>query len=125
MPDRIRLTFLGTGDSVPSSERKKKLHERPGQRRVTKLGDEKRKTMKIMGGKVKAVLLKAKSINLTSDGKIVRAEIKNVLETPSNRFLARQNILTKGTIVETNKGKAKITNRPTQEGAVNGILLKD
>lgn len=50
--------------------------------------------------------------------------MKNVLETPSNRFFARQNILTKGTIVETNKGKARITNRPTQEGVVNGILVK-
>jgi len=46
------------------------------------------------------------------------------LETPSNRFLARQNILTKGTIVETDAGKVRITNRPTQEGMVNGILVK-
>ena len=120
----MRMGRKATGGKY-NARRKKKLYERPGQRRITKLGDEKRKTMKVMGGKVKAVLLKAKSINLTSDGKIVRAEIKNVLETPSNRFLARQNILTKGTIVETSKGKAKITNRPTQEGAVNGILLKD
>ena len=49
---------------------------------------------------------------------------KKCFETPSNRFFARQNILTKGTIVETNKGKARITNRPTQEGVVNGILVK-
>jgi small subunit ribosomal protein S8e len=48
----------------------------------------------------------------------------NVLETPSNRFLARQNIITKGTIVETELGKVKITNRPTQEGIVNGILVE-
>ena len=108
-----------------NARRKKKLYERPEQRRVTKLGEEKRKTMKVMGGRMKAVLLKAKSINLSSDGKIIKAEIKNVLETPSNRFLARQNILTRGTIVETEKGKARITNRPTQEGVVNGILLKE
>ena len=54
-----------------------------------------------------------------------KATIKNVAETPSNRFLARQNIITKGTIVETDLGKVKITNRPTQEGAVNGILIKE
>ena len=53
-----------------------------------------------------------------------KIEIKNVLETPSNRFLARQNIITKGTIVETELGKAKITNRPSQEGVVNGILIE-
>ena len=53
-----------------------------------------------------------------------KTEIKNVLETPSNRFLARQNIITKGTIVETSLGKVKITNRPTQEGNINGILIE-
>ena len=51
-------------------------------------------------------------------------ELKNVLETPSNRFLARQNILTKGAIVETESGKAKITNRPSQEGSVQGVLIE-
>ena len=51
-------------------------------------------------------------------------EIKNVLETPSNKFLARQNILTKGTIVQTEAGKVKITNRPSQEGMINGVLIE-
>ena len=51
-------------------------------------------------------------------------EIKNVVETPSNKFLARQNIITKGTIVETELGKVRITNRPSQEGCINGILIE-
>ena len=46
------------------------------------------------------------------------------METPSNRFFARQNIITKGTILETEIGKVKVTNRPTQEGNINGILVK-
>jgi len=104
--------------------RKKKKFERTGQKRVVKLGEEKRKTTKIMGGNRKTVLLKGKFINVEKDGKKKKVEIKNVLETPSNRFLARQNILTKGTIVETDLGKVKITNRPTQESMINGILLE-
>ena len=68
-------------------------------------------------------MLKAKFVNI--QGKNKKTEIKNVLETPSNRFFARQNILTKGTIVQTELGKVKITNRPTQEGSVNGVLVKD
>jgi len=100
--------------------RKKKLYERPGQKRIVKLGEEKRKTVRTRGGNRKTYLLKGKMINVKSK----RIEIKNVLETPSNRFLARQNILTKGTIVETELGKVKITNRPTQEGLVNGILVE-
>ena len=53
-----------------------------------------------------------------------KAEIKNVKETPQNRFWARQNRLLKGAIIETSLGKARITNRPTQEGHINGILLE-
>ena len=105
-------------------QRKKKLYERPGQKRIAKLGEDKRKSQKVRGGTRKVFLLKAKTINLVLNGKSTKAEIKNVVETPSDRFLARQNVLTKGTIVETDKGRAKITNRPTQEGVLNGILLK-
>ena len=105
--------------------RKKKLHEIIGQKRIIKIGEEKRKTKRIRGGNKKIFLLKAKFVNIQSkDKKSKKTEIKNVLETPSNRFLARQNILTKGTIVETELGKAKITSRPSQEGVVNGILIE-
>ncbi|NCN87045.1 30S ribosomal protein S8e [archaeon] len=104
-------------------QRKKKKFERPGQKRIVKLGEEKRKTVRTMGGNSKTFLLKGKTINVILENKKQKAEIKNVIETPSNRFLARQNIITKGTIVETELGKVKVTNRPTQEGNINGILL--
>lgn len=104
--------------------RKKKSYEKIGQRRIVKIGEEKRKRKKTRGGNKKIFLLKAKFVNIQSKGKKQRIEIKNVLETPSNRFLAKQNILTKGTIIETELGKVKITNRPTQEGIVNGILVE-
>ena len=104
--------------------RKKKLYELPGQKRIVRLGEDKKKTVKTTGGNKKTFLFKVKQINLLVSGKIKKVEIKNVIETPSNRFLARQNVLTKGTIVETELGKAKVTNRPGQEGAVNGVLLK-
>lgn len=104
--------------------RKKKLSEIIGQKKITKIGEEKRKTKRTKGGNKKTFLLKAKFVNVQTKNKISKVEIKNVLETPSNRFLARQNIITKGTIVETELGKVKITNRPTQEGIVNGILIE-
>lgn len=105
-----------------TKNRKKKSYEIAGQRRIVKIGEEKRKTQRIRSGKKKVVLLKAKFVNI--QGKNKKAEIKNVLETPSNRFFARQNILTKSTIVQTEFGKVKITNRPSQEGLVNGILIE-
>ncbi len=105
---------------------KKKKHSLPGQKKTVKLAaDEKRKIKRVRGGNKKNYLLRGKFVNIQKDGKkYKRAEIKNVLETPSNRFLARQGALTKGTIVQTEAGKVKITNRPSQEGMVNGILIE-
>ena len=104
--------------------RKKKYYEIAGQKRIVRIGNEKRKIKRVRGGNKKTVLLNAKFINVKIKGKNKKVEIKNVLETPSNRFLARQNILTKGTIVDTGVGKIKITNRPSQEGMTNGILIE-
>jgi len=104
--------------------RKKKMYELPGQRREVKLGETKRKMKKVMGGRKKTFLLKVNVVNVKIGNKMQKLEIRNVIETPSNRFLARQNILGKGTIVQTEKGKVKITNRPSQEGMVNGILVE-
>lgn len=104
--------------------RKKKACEKPGQARVVKLGEQKSKSQRIRGGNKKTFLLKGKIINVKAKDKIKKVEIQNVVRTPSNRFLARQNILTKGTIVSTELGEVKITNRPTQEGMINGILIE-
>lgn len=111
------------GKYIPS--RKKKLFELPGQKRLVKLGENKIKSKRTMGGNKKTFMLGAKFVNVKGkDKKIKKVQIKNVIETPSNRFLARQNIITKGTIVQTELGKVKVTNRPTQEGVLNGILVE-
>jgi len=105
--------------------RKTKSYERTGQKKIVKLGDEKRRSTRVMGGNKKTFMLKAKSINIMGKNKKTqKVQIKNVIETPSNRFLARQNIITKGTILDTELGKVRVTNRPTQEGVLNGILLE-
>lgn len=106
--------------------KKKKLYERVGHTRLVKLGKEKRKFLRVRGGSRKYILLSTDKANVydTSVKKAEVVKIKAVLETPSNRFLARKKIITKGTIIETEKGKARITNRPSQEGSVQAILLK-
>jgi small subunit ribosomal protein S8e len=113
-----------TGGKYHAS-RKRKKREMPGQPRVTKLGKEKKKKMRTFGGNTKTVLLTTDIANVVDKkGKTKKAKIKNVLETPSNRFLARRNILTKGAVIETELGKAKITNKPSQEGNVQAVLVE-
>lgn len=104
--------------------RKKKSYELQGQKRIVKLGEVKRRTQRTRGGNQRVFLIKAKIVNVKIKDKTKKLEIKNVLETPSNRFLARQNIITKGTILQTELGKVKVTNRPSQEGMINGILIE-
>jgi small subunit ribosomal protein S8e len=106
--------------------RKKKKYALPGQIKPVKLSEEdKRKSKIVRGGNKKVYLLRGKFVNIQEKGKkSKKVEIKNVLETPSNKFLARQNIITKGAIVRTDLGKVKITNRPAQEGMINGVLVE-
>ncbi|MEK6949175.1 MAG: 30S ribosomal protein S8e, partial [Nanoarchaeota archaeon] len=49
--------------------------------------------------------------------------IKTISGNPANRHFVRRNIMTKGAIIETEKGKARITSRPGQDGAVNAVLI--
>ncbi len=106
--------------------RKKKLYELVRPSRTVKLGKQKSKTIRTRGNNKKSVMLSADLVNVynpkTKASKKVK--IKNVLETPQNRFLARQNVLVKSAIIETELGKAKITNRPSQEGSVQAVLIE-
>ena len=125
----FKLKCMNTGRKISGGKyhkkKKKKLYEKKGQERIVLLGELKRKTIKTKGGIRKRILLSTNTANVIAKNKIVRAEIKNVLETPQNRFLARQNRLMKGVIIETSLGKAKITNRPSREGSVNAILIEE
>ncbi|MFA5174007.1 MAG: 30S ribosomal protein S8e [Candidatus Pacearchaeota archaeon] len=106
--------------------RKKKKYSSKGIARKVKLSETKQKKLRVTGGNEKIVLLTSNIVNVFNPEtkKSKKVNIKNVLETPSNRFLARQNILVKSAIIDTELGKAKITNRPSQEGHVQAVLIK-
>ncbi|MEM4259499.1 MAG: 30S ribosomal protein S8e [Candidatus Pacearchaeota archaeon] len=106
------------------ARRKKRLHERQSQERHVILGETKRKQLRVRGGNTKTILLKSNIANVLVEGKVKKAEIKNVEETPQNKFFARQNRLVRSAIIETSLGKARITNRPSQEGHVNAVLIE-
>ncbi len=57
-------------------------------------------------------------------GKTTLAKIHSVIENQSNPNYVRRNILVKGAIIETDKGRARITSRPGKDGVINGILLE-
>jgi small subunit ribosomal protein S8e len=91
----------------------------------TKLGEKSIKTLRTLGSNEKLRVLRADAVNVydKKEKKSFVVKIKTVLENPANRHFVRRNIITKGTIVDTEKGKVRITSRPGQDGTVNGILV--
>src|SRR3989344_3608375 len=90
----------------------------------TLLGETHLKQVRVRGGSIKNRLLAANIANVAAAGKVIKAKILNVVENPANKFLARRNIITKGSIIETDKGRARVTSRPGQDGVVNAVLLE-
>lgn len=57
---------------------------------------------------------------VTGQSKVV---VETVSENKANLHYKRRNILTKGAIIKTEIGEARITNRPGQDGLINAMLL--
>jgi small subunit ribosomal protein S8e len=93
---------------------------------LTKLGKTVKREAKTLGGGTKQRLLHANTANVLDPKtkKFTQATISTIVENPANRNFARRNIMTKGTVIETSAGKARITNKPGQAGAINAVLLQ-
>ena len=55
--------------------------------------------------------------------KYSKLKILNIVGNPANRHFVRRNIITKGAVIKTEKGEAKVTSRPGQEGNINAVLI--
>ena len=112
----------GARNVANRGKRKAELGRDPAETRV----DEKRlRKIRTRGGNEKLRLAAANKINLTDvkSGKTQVTDILGVIENDANPNYVRRNIITKGAVVETPEGNAKVTSRPGQDGVVNGILI--
>ncbi len=112
----------GARNVANRGKRKSELGRDPAETRV----DEKRlRKIRTRGGNEKLRLAAANKINLTDvkSGKTQVTDILGVIENDANPNYVRRNIITKGAIVETPEGNAKVTSRPGQDGVINGILI--
>lgn len=106
--------------------RKKRVFELKGLPTLTKLAEKKVKTVRGVGGNTKQKILAVNEINVydPKSKKYSKEKIKTIVENAANRHFVRRNIMTKGAIVETGKGKVRITSRPGQTGVLHGMLIK-
>lgn len=105
--------------------RKHKKYEQGGEFTATTLGDHEVREQDARGNDSKDRVKRTETISLSNDGETEQVEIEAVLENTANPDYVRRDILTKGTIVETNEGKARITSRPGQDGTVNAVLVDE
>ena len=114
-----------TGGSYKLARDKRKF-ESGNRAALTGIGKPQRIFERIKGGGVKARLLRTSVVNLFAPKtkQFFKATVKLVKENAANRHYVRRNIMTRGAVIETDKGKARITSRPGQDGAVNAVLIQ-
>ncbi|TFH23097.1 30S ribosomal protein S8e [Candidatus Bathyarchaeota archaeon] len=104
--------------------RKKRRYEKGFFPAETALGKNKSKIMRKHGGNEKVRLLKVNEANISdASGKTSKVDILRVMENPANVDYDRRGVITKGTMIATSLGTARVTSRPGQDGIVNAIIV--
>ncbi|MAH09285.1 MAG: 30S ribosomal protein S8e [Euryarchaeota archaeon] len=106
--------------------RGKRSTEISTEKQMALIGEPKRKIYRRTGGNTLVRVLAANkvSINNPKTGKTVLGTIENVVENESDPNYVRRNVLVKGAIIETDKGRVRITSRPGKDGVINGVLVE-
>jgi small subunit ribosomal protein S8e len=124
MKDQGRSPRKRTGGRRrPSSDRKKRqLGREPTE---TQLGETVLRTVDARGGNTKTRALKTNVASVATGGETIETTIEDVVENPANPNYVRRNIITKGAVIQTPEGRARVTSRPGQTGHVNAVLLEE
>jgi small subunit ribosomal protein S8e len=93
----------------------------------TILGEIKRKTVTGRARISKNKIVKSNLVNVSNPetGLTERMMILDVVRNPANPDYNRRGVITKGTIIRTEKGLAKIVSRPGQYGSLSAILIEE
>ncbi|MEK9635298.1 MAG: 30S ribosomal protein S8e [Candidatus Woesearchaeota archaeon] len=122
---KLRSLRKPTGARYSKLYRKKKLRDSMGIPILTSISEKVvSKVFRSRGGSRRNALVSTNYVNLNMGKKTVKVKVKTVLENPASRHFVRQNILSKGAVVDTEKGKARITSRPSKDNVVNAVLVK-
>ena len=92
----------------------------------THIGEDRRKIIRTFGGNDKVRALRAAFANVTNpkNGETKKVKIEKVEKNGANPNYVRRNLLTKGAIIKTEIGNARIMSRPGQDGVINAVLLE-
>lgn len=122
-----RLTKKKKTGGKKRAYRTKRIYESGSQPVETLLGETKRKEVPGIASTSKVKLVRANYVNVSNPatGKTQRLEILDVVSNPANADYNRRGVITKGTIVRTENGLARIVSRPGQEGALSAVVVEE
>ncbi|MFI5421524.1 MAG: 30S ribosomal protein S8e [Nitrososphaerales archaeon] len=105
--------------------RSRRAFEKDGYAAETLLGAEEFYHRRTRGGSEKTSLKFADSANVhdSTSGKTQKSKISRVLENPANRDYERRGVISRGALLDTELGRARVTSRPAQDGVVNALLV--
>ena len=90
----------------------------------TQVGEPRFRTIDVRGTGRKVRALATNVANVSVDGETVATTIEDVVENDANPNYVRRNIVTKGAVIETGEGLARVTSRPGQTGQVNAVAIE-
>ena len=114
-----------TGGKITLS-RKKRKYELGRETIYPRIGEEKRLHVSTKGGNEKIKIKSLSFVNVLDmkNKTAKKVKILDVITNPANPDLARRKVITRGAIVNTEMGKARITSRPSQHGVANAVLIE-
>ena len=106
--------------------RKKRKFEIGREQQYAFIGPQKLKLYRTRGRNQKVRVLNAEFANVIDQktGKTSRSKIVTVKESPSNPHFVTRNIITRGAVLQTDAGLAKVMSRPGQDGVINAVLIE-
>ncbi len=123
MVDHGRSLRKRTGGRLrPNADRKK--HQLGREPTETSVGETSLRTVDARGDTTKVRALTIDTASVAAGDETVQADIEDVVENDADPNYARRNIITKGAVIETSEGRARVTSRPGQTGQVNAVLLE-
>ncbi|MHA1459989.1 MAG: 30S ribosomal protein S8e [Promethearchaeota archaeon] len=121
---RSKRKYTGKKYKYFHKKRKRNLERPPIE---TRIGEEKKKKQRTIGGNFKLKLFSSNFINVTdlTTNKTSKVKILKFESNAASKDINRRHVLTKGAIIETELGRVRISSRPGQHGILNGILLSE
>jgi small subunit ribosomal protein S8e len=89
----------------------------------TKIGEREIKKVRGRGGNIKIKVKKDMFANVATKNGVKKAKIIRLIKG-NNPDYTREGIITKGSIIETEIGKALVTSRPNQHGVINAKIIE-